>query len=203
MDEDIWSCEITCPTVRNGEAEFRLEAGLPPRGPWDPDNPPSEEGVAWSKIGYDPEWFTEGEFTIRFKLTERPTENAVWWGLALWDPGPAEDMSQFNEINFGYTTDQSFENTELRFESARLGEDVSLRVDTGVDLYDGEWHTGTLKYTSEYVQFYLNGELLETINDQNVIPTDPMQLIVGPRLVSGDPLEEDFVQTVDYVWIAD
>ena len=75
---------------------------------------------------------TSGRFTTRFSLTERPAQK-VWWGVALWDDGAAEDGSEFNEINFGYTTDQSFTNTQLRFESARRGNDVSLKIDTEED----------------------------------------------------------------------
>ncbi|NJP66959.1 family 16 glycosylhydrolase [Streptomyces spiramenti] len=190
LNRDLWQCEFSCPTVEGGTADFTLSPGVDAR-----------EFGSWSKVSYRAERFTEGEFAMRFKLTERPTDQAVWWGLALWDNGPEEDMSKFNEINFGYTTDQSFENTELRFESAKHGVYRSIRVDTGVDLYDGEWHTGTLKYTAEYVQFYLDGELLHTISDKDVIPTDPMKLTVGPRLVDGSaPLEQEFTQSVDWVW---
>lgn len=189
LDQATWNCEITCPTVTSGRADFRLSPGIPPR----------QEG-SWSKIGYKPQRFTEGEFAIRFKLSARPTDRAVWWGLALWDDGPNPDGSEYNEINFGYTTDQSFGDTELRFESARRGNDVSLRVDTGVDLYDGSWHTGTLKYDANSVQFYLDDRLLETINDTSVIPTDPMELVVGPRLVGPEPLETAFTESVDWAW---
>ncbi|MEU9888082.1 hypothetical protein [Sphaerisporangium sp. NPDC051011] len=191
LNTSVWHCEITCPTVSGGLAKFDLQPGVAPR-----------RTGSWTKIGYRPTRYTRGSFTIRFALTKRPTNRAVWWGLALWDDGPAADGSQFNEINFGYTTNQSFTNTQLRFESAKRGKDVSIKVDTGVDLYDGKFHTGTLEYASDYVAFYLDDRLLKVINDESVVPTDPMELVIGPRLVDGSqPLDQKFTETVDYVKI--
>lgn len=134
FDKSIWSCEYDCPTATGGQAKFNLKAGVAP------DNYGS-----WSKARYKPKKFTEGKFTVRFSLTERPQKlvddkKGVWWGVALWDNGTKADMSEFNEINFGYTTNQSYTNTQLRFESAKRGKAVSLKVDTGVDLYDGKFH---------------------------------------------------------------
>ena len=182
----IWSCEYSCPQAANGTARFTLKAGAAP----DTTN-------SWSKIRYKPRRFTTGRFTVRFALTARPPQ-AVWWGVALWDDGPAADGSQFNEINVGYTTDESFTNTELRFESSKRGKGVSLKVDTGVDLYDGQLHTGTLEYDATHVSFLFDGKLLQTITDTSVIPTDPVDFIIGPRLVTGSPaLAADFVEIAD------
>jgi hypothetical protein len=187
---DVWGCEYTCPTASGGSTRFALRAGIPP----------DTEG-SWSKIGYRPRRFTAGRFTVRFALSARPTQK-VWWGIALWDTGPSADGSQFNEINFGYTTAHSFTNTQLYFESAKLGNAVSVKVDTGVDLYDGSFHTATLEYDATRVAFYFDGRLMETITDPAVIPTDPMKYIIGPRLVTGSaPLEQDFTETVDYTEI--
>jgi hypothetical protein len=187
----IWSCEYSCPTVANGTARFTLHAGAAP-----------DTMNSWSKIRYKPRRFTEGRFTVRFALTARPAQT-VWWGVALWDDGPAADGSQFNEINFGYTTDESFTNTQLRFESTKRGTGVSLKVDTGVDLYDGQMHTGVLEYDATHVSFFFDGTLLKTITDTSVIPTDPVDFIIGPRLVTGSAaLPVDFVEIADSTEIA-
>ncbi|KAI9151372.1 putative glycoside hydrolase family protein [Paramyrothecium foliicola] len=190
FNTDKWSCEYSCPIINSGKARFRLHS----------DTPPDEEG-SWSKVRYTPKRFTSGRFTVSFSMTARP-EQEVWWGVALWDNGPAEDGSEFNEINFGYVTDQSFTNTQLRFESARRGKFKSVRVDTEVDLYDESYHNATLEYTDRYVAFYLDAELLKTITDKSVIPTDPMDLVLGPRLVTGSkPLTEGFTQSINWVEI--
>jgi hypothetical protein len=189
---NTWRCEYTCPLIETNRARFRLRSGVPPNNVG-----------SWSKARYTPERFTSGRFTVSFSLTERPRDHPVWWGVALWDDGPAEDGSQFNEINFGYTTDQSYTDTELRFESAKRGEYVSLRVNTGVDLYDGEYHEATLEYDATRVAFYFDGRLLEEITDQAVIPTDPMDFILGPRLVTGgSPLTAGFTESIDWVEIS-
>jgi hypothetical protein len=181
-----WSCEYRCPTVSSGVARFTLSAGAAP-----------DTQASWSKIRYKPRRFTSGRFTVRFALSARPKQ-AVWWGVALWDDGPAADGSQFNEINFGYTTDESQPDTGLRFESSKHGKGVSLKVDTGVDLYDGQLHTGVLEYDASHVSFFFDGKLLQTITDAGVIPTDPMDFIIGPRLVTGAPsLPADFTESAD------
>jgi beta-glucanase (GH16 family) len=188
---DVWSCEYSCPTVTSGHARFTLAAGVPP----------DQEG-SWSKIRYRPHRFTSGRFTVRFALTERP-DRAVWWGAALWDTGPAADESEFSEINFGYTTDESFSDTQLYFESARRGHAVSVKIDTGVDLYDGAFHTAVLEYDAAHVSLYFDGALLHTITDASVIPIDPMDFVLGPRLVTGAPtLDAPFVESVDAVELA-
>jgi hypothetical protein len=190
LDRDVWGCEYTCPTAEAGALRFTLKAGIPP----------DREG-SWSKIGYRGRRFTSGRFTVRYALTARPAQK-VWWGTALWDDGPNPDGSAFNEINFGYTTPYSFSNTQLLFESARLGNYVSIKVDTGVDLYDGAFHTATLEYDAEHVAFYFDGVLMETITDREVIPTDPMKFIIGPRLVTGSaPLAQDFTESVEFTKI--
>jgi hypothetical protein len=95
FNKDIWKCEFTCPTVIDDRAEFRLRPGIEPM----------MEG-SWTKASYKGRRFTSGKFTVRFSLTARPKEK-VWWGVALWDHGANPDKSEYNEINFGYTTDQS------------------------------------------------------------------------------------------------
>ncbi|WP_250004740.1 hypothetical protein [Actinoplanes sp. M2I2] len=191
LDKQAWRCEYSCPAIEEGEARFRLN----------PDVAPDKPG-SWSKLVYQPARFTAARITVRFALTDRPEGRPVWWGVALWDDGPAEDGSQFNEVNFGYTTDEPFSDTQLYVESAKLGKITSMRVDTGVDLYDSEWHTATLEYDSERVSFSLDGRHLETITDRTVIPTDPMSLLLGPRLVTGgEPLTGGFKQSIDRVEI--
>jgi hypothetical protein len=192
FNKDIWSCEYTCPTVVDGSAlRFLLRAGIAP----------NNEG-SWSKVRYKPRRFTAGKFSVRFRLTARP-DRAVWWGIALWDDGPSADGSKFNEINFGYTTNQSFTNSQLFFESAKLGKAVSVKIDTGVNLYDGTYHTARLEYDATHVAFYFDGKLMKTIEDLSVIPTDPMDFIIGPRLVTGSaPLNADFAETVDWTEIS-
>jgi hypothetical protein len=187
---DTWSCEYTCPTAVDGATRYALEPGIAP-----------DQYGSWSKIGYRPRRFTAGRFTVRFALSARPSQK-VWWGAALWDDGPSADGSQFNEINFGYTTAHSFTNTQLYFESARRGNAVSVKVDTGVDLYDGSFHTATLEYDATRVVFYFDGVLMEIITDPTVIPTDPMKFILGPRLVTGSaPLDSTFTELIDFTEI--
>ncbi|KAK7754294.1 hypothetical protein SLS62_003587 [Diatrype stigma] len=184
---NAWSCEYTCPVVEGGKARFRLRSGVPP------DSPGS-----WSKARYKAQRFTSGNFTVSFSLTARPTEQPVWWGVALWDDGP----NDFSEINFGYTTDQSFSDTQLYFESARRGNARSVAVDVGVDLYSEEYHTATLEYDADHVAFFFDGEKVGEITDRSFIPTDPMDLLLGPRLVTGgEPLTEGFTQSIDWVEI--
>ncbi|KAI1174859.1 hypothetical protein F4777DRAFT_552726 [Nemania sp. FL0916] len=190
FDTDIWSCEYTCPTIETERARFHLSAGIKP----------NNEG-SWSKARYKPARFTSGRFTVRFSLTARPAQK-MWWGVALWDDGPAEDGSEFNEINFGYTVDGSLSNSQLLFESTRRGQGLSIPVDTGVDLYDEEYHVATLEYDSEHVAFYFDGDLLHEITDTASIPTDPVDLVLGPRLVTGsEPLTEFFLESIDWVEI--
>jgi hypothetical protein len=188
LDKDKWHCEYSCPEIEGGKARFRLHSGTEP-----------DEETSWSKVSYKPRLFTSGRFTVSFSLTARPPQE-VWWGVALWDDGPAEDGSEFNEINFGYVSGQSFENTQLLFESARRGNDSSLRIETGVDLYDESYHNATLLWEHSRVRFYLDGRLLKTIRDKDVIPTDPMAFILGPRLVTGsEPLKKGFTQSINWV----
>ncbi|MFD8497461.1 hypothetical protein [Amycolatopsis sp. NPDC059657] len=191
LNTGVWACEYSCPAVADGVARFNLKPGAAPN-----------TAGSWSKIRYKTKRFTSAKVVTRFALSARPTQ-AVWWGTAFWSDGPAADGSQFNEVNFGYTTSQSFTNSQLRFESAKRGKYVSLKVDTGVNLYDGKYHTATLEYTSSYVKLYFDGKLLQTITDTSVIPTDAMDLVVGPRLVTGSsPLNTTFTQTVGSVEIS-
>ena len=188
--KDLWRCEYDCPVIEDGKARFRLHSGIAPNN-----------YGSWSKARYTPQRFTSGRFTTRFSLTERPA-GKVWWGVALWDDGPVEDGSQFNEVNFGYTTDQSYTNTQLRFESARRGKYESLKVDLGVDLYDGQYHTAVLDYNANRVRLYFDDKLVKEITNKDVIPTDPMDFILGPRLVTGgSPLAKGFTESVDWVEI--
>ncbi|MCE0539844.1 glycoside hydrolase family 16 protein [Kineosporia rhizophila] len=197
FDRSVWSCEYDCPVIEGEKARFRLKSGIKP-----------DQYGSWSKAKYKKEKFTSGEFTVRFSLTDRPKKlvddkKGVWWGVALWDNGPVAGMKEFNEINFGYTTNQSFTNTQLLFESAKRGRATSIRVDTGVNLYDEQYHEATLEYDKNAVKFYLDGKLLETITDKQYIPTDPMSLILGPRLVTGSqPLAKGFTESIDWVTIS-
>lgn len=185
-----WSCEYTCPVIEGGKARFRLRSGALP-----------DSAGSWSKARYKAQRFTSGKFTVSFSLTARPREQPVWWGVALWDNGPADD--EFNEINFGYTTNQSFNNTQLYFESAQNGNAKSVKIDVGVDLYSEEYHTATLEYDADHVAFFFDGKKLGEITDRRVIPTDPMDLLLGPRLVTGGkPLTKGFTQSIDWVEIS-
>lgn len=191
FDRSVWNCEYTCPVIEGEKARFRLRSGIQP----------DAEGT-WSKASYASQTFTSGRFTVSFSLTERPT-NKVWWGVALWDDSRGDD--QFNEINFGYTTDGSLSDSELYFESASRGNVPSLeenRVDTGVNLYDGQYHTATLEYDAEHVSFFFDGELMKTVTDKQYIPTDAMKFILGPRVVrEGGAIERGFTQSIDWVEI--
>ena len=190
FDNALWRCEYTCPTVSGGAARYAVNAGIAPNN-----------YGSWSKSRYTPQRFTSGTFTVRFALTARPAQK-VWWGVALWDDGLKSDGTEFNEINFGYTTNQSFTNSQLYFESAKPGNAAAIKVDTGVNLYDGSYHTAQLKYDSTQVSFYFDGNLMATITDPTVIPTDPMDLILGTRLVTGgSPLVTDFTESIDWIQI--
>lgn len=189
FDEDVWTCEYTCPVIETEKARFRLKSGV------EPDNYGS-----WSKARYSPQRFTSGSFTVYFSLTERPVDQAVWWGVALYDETYGE--KQFNEINFGYTTDESLPNTTFRFESAKRGVDTYREIDVGFNVYDESYHTATLEYDSSHVAFYFDGELQAEITDEQYIPTDPMDFILGPRLVTGsEPLTVGFTESIDWVEI--
>jgi hypothetical protein len=185
FNPSLWACEYSCPSVSAGVATFALLPGVAPNN-----------NGSWSKARYAPRRFTCGRFTTRFALGTRPTQ-PVWWGVALWDDGPSPDQSQFNEINFGLTTDESPTNTQMRFESTKLGHGVSLVVDTGVDLYDGAHHVGELAYDASRVELYFDGRLLQTIADTSVIPTDPMDFLLGTRLVTAPTLSAEFDELVD------
>jgi hypothetical protein len=76
-------------------------------------------------------------------------------------------------------------------------------VDTGVNLYDEQYHEATLEYDSARVALSFDGQLLQKITDQSIIPTDPMDLVLGPRLVTGgEPLTQGFTQSIDWVEIS-
>jgi hypothetical protein len=184
FDTSTWSCEYSCPTVSGGKATFALLPGIAPNN-----------NGSWSKARFRPQRFTCGRFIARFALTARPVQ-PVWWGIALWDNGPKPDQSQFNEINFGITTSESSGNTKMRFESTKLGNGVSIIVDTGVDLYDGSAHVGELAYDSTRVELYFDGRLLQTITDTRVIPTDPMDFLLGTRLVTSPNLTSEFDEII-------
>jgi hypothetical protein len=191
LDKTVWGCEYTCPSIEGEKARFSVKPGIP-----------ANNVGSWTKTRYLPARFTGGRFTMRFSLTARPAQK-VWWGVALWDSGPQADGSQFNEINFGVMTDQNFTNTELAFESAKRGNFTSIKVDAGRELYDEGWHTATIEYGPAQVKLFLDGDLLKIITDQAVIPTDPMDLIIGPRLISGsEPLTQSFTESVDWIEIS-
>ncbi|RWA11425.1 hypothetical protein EKO27_g3672 [Xylaria grammica] len=100
----------------------------------------------------------------------------------LWNDGPTDDGSQFNEINFGYTVDGHLTDSQLLSESTRLGEG--------------------LEYDYEHVAFYSDGNLLHETTDTAPIPTDLMDLVLGPRIVAGgEQLTEFFLESFDWVEI--
>jgi len=185
LDLGVWRCEYGCPSASGGTATFSLLPGV------DPSNAGS-----WSKIRYTPRRFTSGTFTVRFSLGPRPTQ-PVWWGVALWDAGPNPDGSQFNEINFGSRTDSSYADTEMDLFAARLGQRFSIKVDTGTNLYDGSQHVGKLVYDATRIDLYFDGALLQTITDTRFIPTDPLDLVIGARLVTTPVLTSRFDMIVD------
>jgi hypothetical protein len=185
FDSAVWSCEYSCPTASGGLAKFALLPGIAPNN-----------NGSWSKARFKPTRFTSGKFTAKFALSKRPSQ-PVWWGIALWDDGPSPDGSQASEINFGITTSESATNSQMRFESMKAGKDTSLVVETGVDLYDGSFHIGQLVYDATRVELYFDGKLLSTITDTNVIPTAPMDYLLGTRLVQTPALGAEFDEIVD------
>jgi hypothetical protein len=185
LDPNAWQCEYSCPSVSGGAATFSLLPGVGP------------DGVgSWSKIHFAPRRFTAGSFTVRFALGPRPPE-PVWWGVALWDAGPSPDQSLYNEINFGARTDGTYTDSEMDLFAARLGQSVSVKVDTGVNLYDGSFHVGRLVYDATHVDLYFDDKLLRTITDTSVIPTDPVGLVLGTRLETVPVLVSGFDMIID------
>ncbi|GAW20351.1 hypothetical protein ANO14919_098560 [Xylariales sp. No.14919] len=78
----------------------------------------------------------------------------------------------------------------------------SISADIGVNLYGEEYHNATLEYDYEHVAFYFDGNLLHKTTDMAPIPTDPMDLVLGPRIVtSSEPLTEFFLESFDWVEI--
>jgi hypothetical protein len=185
LDPDAWQCEYGCPSVAGGALTFSLLPGVDPKS----------KG-SWSKIHYTPRRFTAGTFTVRFALGARPAE-PVWWGVALYSAGASPDQSQYSEINFGYRTDGSNTATQMDFFCARLGEGVSLKVETGTNLYDGAYHVGKLVYDATHVDLYLDDRLLQTIADTRFIPTEPLGLVIGTRLVTTPVLTSRFDMRAD------
>ena len=185
FDASRWSCEGHCPSVVDGVASFSLVPRIAPG-----------EADSWSKVAYREHTFTSGTFTVRFALGAQPEEQ-VWWGFALWDPGPIADEAQYSEINVGFTTDGTSAPTQLDFVSARLGHKLALRVDTGRPLYDGAFHEARLEYTPTALALYIDDSLVETIRDPSVIPDGPLELILGTRLVAAPALTASFGMQID------
>jgi len=68
----------------------------------------------------------------------------------------------------------------------------------GIAHLESRYHTGLLEYDASHVAFYFDGALLHTITDPTVIPTDPVDFLIGPRLVTGSAaLPDPFVESVD------
>jgi hypothetical protein len=185
LDADVWRCEYGCPSVAGGALTFSLLPGVDPKSTG-----------SWSKIRYMPRRFTAGAFTVRFSLGARPAE-PVWWGMALFNAGSSPDQSQYNEINFGSRTDSSDADTQTDLFYARLGQDASTKVDTGADPYDGAYHVGKLVYDATHVDFYFDGRLVQTMTDTKFIPSEPLELVIGTRLVTTPVLTSRFDMTVD------
>ncbi|RYP26244.1 hypothetical protein DL768_011809 [Monosporascus sp. mg162] len=110
INTDIWGYEYAGPAIETGKARFRLRSGVQPDNKGFP-----VEGQLQAHTSY------LRPITLSFSLT---AAQSSWSGLgvALWDDRPASDGSQFNEICFGYTTDQTFTKTQLWVESSRHGE---------------------------------------------------------------------------------
>jgi hypothetical protein len=185
LDPATWTCEYACPKVAGGEATFSLLAGVPP-----------EQTGSWSKIRYLPQRFTSGTFTARFALGARP-KGPVWWGVALWDQGPLPDESQYSEIYFGYRTDGSLTDSQFLLESARRAKNLAVTVDAGQSLYDGAFHVGQLVFTPTRIDVYLDDRLLQSITDESVIPNEPLDFLLGTRLVTTPALDVPFDERID------
>jgi hypothetical protein len=58
-----------------------------------------------------------------------------------------------------------------------------------------------LEWTDHAVRLHFDGKVVKEITNRAVIPIDPMDLILGPRLVDKEKglLEMEFVETVDWV----
>jgi hypothetical protein len=74
-------------------------------------------------------------------------------------------------------------------------------VDLGVDLYSGRWHVAILEWTAHAVRLHFDRKVVKEITNRDVIPTDLMDLILGPRLVDKEKrlLEREFVEKIDWV----
>ncbi|KAI8947532.1 hypothetical protein F4801DRAFT_582356 [Xylaria longipes] len=115
-------------------------------------------------------------------------ESKLFRGLEDVDSNYRLDHAfSFNEINFGYPVDGHLSDSQLLFESTCLGKGQSIKVDTRCgNLYDEAYHNATLEYNSERVAFYLDDKLLQETTITASTPTDPMDLVLSPRLVTGE-----------------
>lgn len=194
FNKDVWACEYTCPTIEGEKARFRVHSGVS-----------ANKENSWSKARYKPKRFTSGRFSTSYSLTARPRNQPVWWGVALYDDTYGSEEGQINEINFGYTTKYSYSDSQLLFEVYKRGhvEPYSVKVDLGVNLYSEEYHTGELEWDSNHVAFYFDGKKVAELTDKNLVPTDPMDFLIGARLVddTSGTLTTGFTESHDWVEI--
>lgn len=182
LDTNVWRCEFSCANVKNGFANFILKPGYSPNDP-----------NTWSKLVYKNQ-LNNGRYTMRFSV--KPNSRSVWWGLALWKEYPD---GTYDEINFGaYDRD----NNMIDLESTKAGIGRSVSVDTGIDLYDGNFHTVSLDVRPNKVSMIFDGAEIASITDTNVIPTSQMDFLVGSRLVDNTPLTTESDMIIDYVTIS-
>lgn len=189
----IWGCEYQCPPVANGYVRFNLKPNASPN-----------QNVTWSKIYYKPNSLGYGTYSMRFRYNRRPpypAEGELWAGLALWDNNAPDSMA--NEVNFGIDTAcvQRCNDTTLLLESYKNGKNTEVVCQTGVNLFDGNWHTGILIYTSTKITLNVDGKDVGYITDTTTIPTVLMTFVPGARTINGKLISE-FNLDIDNITIS-
>ncbi len=190
----IWGCEYQCPSISNGYARFNLKANVEPN-----------QNSTWSKIYYKPKTLSFGIYSMRFRYNRRPpypAEGELWAGLALWDNNAPDGFP--NEVNFGIDTAcvQRCNDQTLILESYKNGKNTEIICNTGINLFDGNWHIGILTYMETKITLNVDGKDVGSIADTSEIPTVPMTFVPGTRLINGK-LSSGFNFDIDRITITD
>lgn len=196
-----WGCEYGCPypssTTKTDLVEFRLKAGAS-----------LNTNNSWSKL-YLKNYYNRmsyGIYSARFMVNRVPYESEIWYGMALWEKGPAP----YNEVMIGYYTkdigggvhderidmycqkDSNFDNYVWKT-SDNSAYKMSRLVNT--------WHELKFIYNSTHIEFYFDGVYINNIINTAKIPTKPMTLTIGARVAKYPLLSKDFIAKCDYARI--
>lgn len=189
LNTTIWGCEYACPTLSEGFARFNLNPG------------PLNTDTTWSKLSSKNKMLSYGTYSMKFRFNRRPIETETWAGWALYSATPS---GLVNEINFGIETaclsrcsDKSIIN-----ESYKNSSHFEIVITTDASLFNGAWHVAELTYMTTSITLKLDGKPVSSIIDSTKIPTVPMALIPGARVVTGK-LNAPFYMDVDSLSFSD